>query len=324
MTVGSSQPGRCGPAGAGQLARRSHHPQRLETARARRRPADSSRTTFSSPEQTISTSEPVASVGGRISAAGRRWRSSSCPASRTGVGRMSAASRRSSRCHIDRLHLELGPEAEKGTGPICRNGPTNLRSVPGVSHKLDQSFLHATLYPGGDCLQRPLPVRRHSPRRHLSRQRRRASKMNPTGDPDQIASDLLSLWFIERPKDAKTTKDAKTPGSLDLIAERLEAIGNPVVVAARAAKPPQAKRIEYNLLTKSITLDGDEPVFLQQGPNEIHARSLYYQSAAEEGRSGHSRLAGPRLAPRPVARPVAAAVGSRSARPTANPAARPV
>ena len=28
---------------------------------------------------------------------------------------------------------------KKGTGPISRNGPTNLRSVPGASHKLDQS-----------------------------------------------------------------------------------------------------------------------------------------------------------------------------------------
>jgi fumarate hydratase class II len=28
---------------------------------------------------------------------------------------------------------------EKGTGPICRNGLTNLRSVPGASHKLDLS-----------------------------------------------------------------------------------------------------------------------------------------------------------------------------------------
>ena len=28
---------------------------------------------------------------------------------------------------------------EKGTGPICRNGPTNLRSVPGAAHKLDLS-----------------------------------------------------------------------------------------------------------------------------------------------------------------------------------------
>ncbi len=28
---------------------------------------------------------------------------------------------------------------KKGTVPICRNGPTNLRSVPGASHKLDLS-----------------------------------------------------------------------------------------------------------------------------------------------------------------------------------------
>jgi len=31
------------------------------------------------------------------------------------------------------------PPTEKGTGPICRNGRTNLRSVPGASHKLDLS-----------------------------------------------------------------------------------------------------------------------------------------------------------------------------------------
>jgi PAS domain S-box-containing protein len=30
-------------------------------------------------------------------------------------------------------------EVEKGTGPICRNAPTNLRSVPGAAHKLDLS-----------------------------------------------------------------------------------------------------------------------------------------------------------------------------------------
>ena len=30
-------------------------------------------------------------------------------------------------------------DAKKGTGPICRDGPTNLRSVPGAAHKLDLS-----------------------------------------------------------------------------------------------------------------------------------------------------------------------------------------
>ena len=33
------------------------------------------------------------------------------------------------------LAAGFSPEAEKGTGTFCRNGPTNLRSVPGASHK---------------------------------------------------------------------------------------------------------------------------------------------------------------------------------------------
>ena len=41
----------------------------------------------------------------------------------------------------DRSNLPERPdqEGEKGTGPICRNGLTNLRSVPAAAHKLDQS-----------------------------------------------------------------------------------------------------------------------------------------------------------------------------------------
>jgi hypothetical protein len=45
---------------------------------------------------------------------------------------------------------------EKGTGPICRNGPTNLRSVPGAAHKLDLSPFPAVPFLYG--LRRPLLV----------------------------------------------------------------------------------------------------------------------------------------------------------------------
>jgi len=44
-----------------------------------------------------------------------------------------------SRGYVDLIVAGLGEE--KGTGPICRNGPTNLRSVPGVAHKWDPSPL---------------------------------------------------------------------------------------------------------------------------------------------------------------------------------------
>ena len=97
--------------------------------------------------------------------------------------------------------------------------------------------------------------------------------LSPFPAPDQIACDLLSLWFIERASGAggsPSAKTATTAGSLDLAPERLEAVGNPVVVTAPSSNATaQAKRIEYNLLAKSITLDGDNPVFLQQGPNQI-------------------------------------------------------
>jgi ATP-dependent DNA helicase DinG len=40
---------------------------------------------------------------------------------------------------FDFFQSRIGLDHKKGTGPICRNGPTNLRSVPGASHKLDLS-----------------------------------------------------------------------------------------------------------------------------------------------------------------------------------------
>lgn len=100
-------------------------------------------------------------------------------------------------------------------------------------------------------------------------------KPNPDGPADQIACDQLSMHFVARNPDEG--REAK-PGSLDLIAERLECLGKPVVVTAPSRKMnARAPRIEYNLLTESIALDGDKDVFIQQGSNEIHARSVFYQ-----------------------------------------------
>ena len=80
---------------------------------------------------------------------------------------------------------------------------------------------------------------------------------------------------------------------MDLLAERLEAQGNPVVlIAPSQAVTARGQRMEYNLLTKSIAIDGDQPVFMQQGPNEIHAAGLRYE-AAEQGRMGRVAAQGP-------------------------------
>ncbi|MBU4273395.1 MAG: hypothetical protein KKA28_16170 [Planctomycetes bacterium] len=203
---------------------------------------------------------------------------------------------------IERLHLDLG-QPEKGTGPICAKHP------PGRSGKLDLSPFPAA---DGQTNDMPVEIQCRGPFRFdvLRRvatfsERVDVLKLNPGGPADQIACDLLSLYFAERkPQGAgkgvrnllperpegcfaqkvPDTFSGSEPGSLDLVAERLECRGNPVVVTAPSRKlNARAPRIEYNLLTEAIVLDGNREVFLQQGPNEIHAQSLYYQAAKQGG-----------------------------------------
>jgi lipopolysaccharide export system protein LptA len=124
-------------------------------------------------------------------------------------------------------------------------------------------------------------------------------KRNPQGPGDQILCDVLSLCFIQRPKGPKGKPgDAAPPApkntdAFDLVAQRIEARGNPVIVSAPSQTlTARGQRLEYDLLAKSLALDGQEEVMLQQGPNEIHARGLQYQSA-EPGRLGRVLAQGP-------------------------------
>lgn len=119
-------------------------------------------------------------------------------------------------------------------------------------------------------------------------------KVNPTGPADQIACEVLSLFFADRSKaaGASAKNDLKAAGSLDLVPQRIEAIGNPAVVTAPSQNVvARAERLQYDIEAKSITLDGGQEVFLQQGPNEIHARSLFYKS--DQGRLGQVAAKGP-------------------------------
>jgi hypothetical protein len=202
--------------------------------------------------------------------------------------------------HVERLHLEL---PEKGTGPICRDQPSVGARPEGASHKLDLSP-----FPPGQRGQpgqtgAPVEIRCRGPF-HFDVPRRVATfrdgvevtKLNPSGPADQLTGELLSLYFIGRGAAVPANPD---PGSLDLVAQRLEARGNPVVVTAPSRDVnARGPRIEYDLLTESIAMDGEKvpdtfsEVFLQQGPNEIHARSLSYQPAGQ-GRLGRVTAEGP-------------------------------
>jgi lipopolysaccharide export system protein LptA len=98
-------------------------------------------------------------------------------------------------------------------------------------------------------------------------------RMNPNGPSDQIQAELLSIYFVPR-DNSKPNSD----NSSDLEPERIEALGHPVIITAPTKNlNGQGERLEYNIKTNVISLDGGPEVFLHQGPNEIHARSLQYQ-----------------------------------------------
>ncbi len=114
------------------------------------------------------------------------------------------------------------------------------------------------------------------------------SRVNPNGPSDQIQSELLSIYFVPR-DESKPDSD----NTSNLEPERIEARGYPVLINAPMENlTGQGERLEYNLKTNLISLDGRTEVFLIQGPNEIRARSLQYQSLGP-GRLGEAAAQGP-------------------------------
>jgi lipopolysaccharide export system protein LptA len=115
---------------------------------------------------------------------------------------------------------------------------------------------------------------------------------NPSGPADQLACNVLSLHFTDRTKDNNVSA-SQTPGSLNLELERIEAQGKPVVVTAPSKNViARAEQFEYNLRTNSIMIRDGREIFLQEGSNEIHAKSLRYQ-ATRTGQLGQLESQGP-------------------------------
>ncbi len=98
-------------------------------------------------------------------------------------------------------------------------------------------------------------------------------RLNPNGPSDQIQGERLSIFFTPRDK-SKPDSD----NSADLEPERIEARGHPVVINAPTQDlKGRGERLEYNLKTKLISLEGGADTYLRQGPNEIQAPILQYQ-----------------------------------------------
>jgi lipopolysaccharide export system protein LptA len=126
-------------------------------------------------------------------------------------------------------------------------------------------------------------------------------KLNPVGPADQLECDLLSIFFIPPPRQkprAAAKKGVKSDAPFDLVPQKIEARGNPVVARVPSMKEHggivtvRGPRLEYDKLANNIVLDGDSEVCLQQGANEIHARNIHYQSAGQD-RLGQVTAQGP-------------------------------
>lgn len=188
---------------------------------------------------------------------------------------------------LEHLYLHVGKSPRPSTGPGVETG---------------------SQLPGGNDL--PVEIRCRGPFRydHLRQvatfeKNVDVLRIHPDGPADQITCELLSVYFARRregiadlSKADSTAKKRGTSAEFDLEPCRIEAHGTPVVVRAPSlGVHARGERFEYDLQTQEITLEGmlsGREVFLRQDTNEIHARSLHYQSAGP-GRLGQITARGP-------------------------------
>ncbi|HEX4131412.1 MAG TPA: hypothetical protein VHZ24_15335 [Pirellulales bacterium] len=100
------------------------------------------------------------------------------------------------------------------------------------------------------------------------------TRMNPTGPSDQMACELLKVFF-ESADDQKQPR-SEDSDSLRLKASRMEATGNPVVVLAPSNHvQARGRELEYNVATGAVTLRDHREAHVHQLDKEIHAATIY-------------------------------------------------
>ena len=131
-------------------------------------------------------------------------------------------------------------------------------------------------------------------------------QINPQGPADKITCERLSVFFARSRQAVGDLMNADSKGKghlgsaeFDLEPSRIEAWGNPVDVHAPSEGVyARGEHLEYDLQQKRIILDypdngrRDAEVVLRKGANEIHGRSLQYQSMGP-GRLGRITAQGP-------------------------------
>jgi len=208
--------------------------------------------------------------------------------------------------HIERLHLELGkvklPGGTGGSSGGTGGLPASAAMESATTHTGGQAASAAPDMPVEIACDGPFvfDVLKRVATFQGGQQGVDVWRIHPKGPSDQLHSESLSIFFTER-RDASaarkapegTAADKQPTGSLDLVPERIEADGNPVVLTAPSQRVyARGQSLKYDLLRSRIVLDDSREILLQQGPNEIRARSLMYQSAGP-GRVGQVEAVGP-------------------------------
>lgn len=99
------------------------------------------------------------------------------------------------------------------------------------------------------------------------------SRTLPDGGVEQLVADRLSILLAD--EDATPDADGLDTGSLTPV--ELEARGTPVVArSTEGGLEARAERLGYEIATKRILLDGEQPVMLLSPDAELEARSVDY------------------------------------------------
>jgi len=111
------------------------------------------------------------------------------------------------------------------------------------------------------------------------------------GAAEQLSCDLLAIVLARKPKAAANGTAASARGGLEPV--EIQAKGTPVVARSTGAQlEARAARLGYEIATRRILLDGEEPVSLVAKGSEMEARKIDYMPG-EAGDPGTLMAVGP-------------------------------
>ena len=114
------------------------------------------------------------------------------------------------------------------------------------------------------------------------------TRMNASGESDQISGDLLTIYFVNQPTNptppgtpplsaAATAEAAKSSGSKKLEPSRIEVIGEPVIVRAPSNQmQARGQYVEHVLETRAVKIRDSVEAVVRQESREIRCPELTF------------------------------------------------